>query len=168
MDTPIRLGVAWWRAGVAVLNHDEGTSMRIVARRRLYLVAAILATVALGLASRKYPWLFPSALGKYPGDALWAQMVYWTISLVFPSASISRVAAYALAISYADELSQLYQAHWVNQVRATTIGHLALGSAFSWLDMLSYAVGIGLCAVIEVLLLRTVSKPESGIDNIES
>jgi hypothetical protein len=132
--------------------------MRIVARRRLYSIAAVFATVALGLASRKFPWLFPPALGKYPGDALWAQMAYWSVGLVFPSASIARVATYALAASYADELSQLYQAHWINQIRATLMGHLVLGSSFSWLDMLSYTVGVGICVIIEALLLRTVSK----------
>jgi hypothetical protein len=136
--------------------------MRMMARRRLYSIAAIFATVALGLASRKYPWLFSSALGKYPGDALWAQMVYWSAGLVFPSASIPRVTAYALAVSYADELSQLYQANWINQIRATSMGHLALGSSFSWLDILSYTVGIGICAAIEAILFRTFSKSDKG------
>jgi hypothetical protein len=128
--------------------------MRIMARRRLYLIAAIFVTVALGLASRKYRWLFPSALGKYPGDVFWAQTAYWSLCLVFPSASIARVASYALAVSCADELSQLYQALWINRIRATTMGHLILGSAFSWLDMLAYTVGVGLCVAIEVILLR--------------
>jgi hypothetical protein len=126
--------------------------MRIRTRRRWYLVAAIFATVAVGLASRKYPWVFPSALGKYPGDVLWAQMVYWSMELIFPSASIVKVASYALAVSYIDELSQLYQAPWINQMRTTSVGHLVLGSSFSWLDILSYSVGVGLCVVIESLL----------------
>jgi hypothetical protein len=140
---------------------------RIVARRRLYSIAAVIATVILGLASRKYPWLFPSALGKYPGDVLWAQMVYWSVALVFPSTSIARVATYALAISYADEISQLYQAPWINQIRATTCGHLVLGSAFSWLDLLSYTVGVGLCAVIEVILGRILSRSRRPQRNLE-
>jgi hypothetical protein len=132
--------------------------MRIRVRRRSYLVAAVIATVAMGLLSRRYLWLFPSVLGKYPGDALWAQMVYWAVGFVFPSASIAKVASYALAISYADELSQLYQAPWINQIRATSIGHLVLGSAFSWIDMLSYTVGVGFCTVLEAMILSTGSK----------
>ena len=59
-----------------------------------------------------------------------------------------------MAISYLDELSQLYQAAWINQIRATTIGRLVLGSAFSWLDLLAYTVGVGLCNAIEVILLK--------------
>ena len=123
-------------------------------RRRKYLVGALFATVAVGLASRKWPWLLPAALGKYPGDALWAGMVYWAVAFVAPSAPVIRVAAYAMAISYLDELSQLYQAAWINQIRATTIGHLLLGSAFSWLDLLAYTVGVWLCNAIEVILLK--------------
>ena len=65
-------------------------------------------------------------------------MVYWGVGFAFPSASIARVATYALAISYADEISQLYQERWINEIRATTIGHLALGSTFSWYDILAY------------------------------
>ena len=122
-------------------------------RRRNYLVP-LFATVAVGLASRKWPWLLPAALGKYPGDALWAGMVYWAVAFVAPSAPVIRVAAYAMAISYLNELSQLYQASWINQIRATTIGHLLLGSAFSWLDLLAYTVGVWLCSAIEVILLK--------------
>ena len=129
-----------------------------IARRRRYLVAAVFSTVAIGLVSRKYLWLFPSVLGKYPGDVLWAQMVYWTTGFVFPTASIAKVASYTLAVSYADELSQLYQSPWINQILTTSMGHLVLGSAFSWIDMLSYTVGVGLCIVIEAMLFRAVSK----------
>ena len=81
-------------------------------------------------------------------------MVYWAVGFVAPSASVTRVAAYAMAISYLDELSQLYQAAWINQIRATTIGHILLGSAFSWLDLLAYTVGVLLCSAIEVVLLK--------------
>jgi hypothetical protein len=119
-------------------------------RRRTYIAGAIVVTVAVGLASRRWPWLLPPWLGKYPGDALWAAVVYWTVAFVSPSAPVLRVAAYALAISYLDEFSQLYQAPWINQIRATTIGHLLLGSAFSWLDLLAYTIGIGLCTAIDI------------------
>src|SRR5436190_16426538 len=111
-------------------------------RPRAYLAGAVFATVAAGLASRKFAWLLPAALGKYPGDVLWAQVVYWSVAFIAPSAPIFRVAACALGIAYLDELTQLYQAPWINQVRATTLGHLVLGSTFSWLDLLSHSVGV--------------------------
>lgn len=128
--------------------------MESVIRNRVFLGVAIIGTIGLGLASRKFPMLFPSVLEKYPGDALWAQMVYWLVGFFNPTASVAKVALYSLALSYADEISQIYQAPWINQIRATTLGHLVLGSSFSWLDMLAYTVGIALVAPIEWLLLR--------------
>lgn len=115
-------------------------------RNRIPLGAAVICTVGIGLASRKFPALFPAVLEKYPGDALWAQMVYWLVCLFTPSASVIKVALYSLAISYADEISQLYQSPWINHIRATTLGHLVLGSRFSWLDMFSYTIGIAIVA----------------------
>jgi len=121
-------------------------------RNRLFLFIAIVVTVALGLASRKLPVLFPALLGKYPGDALWSLMVYWGIAWLIPNASIKKVAGLALLVSYADEISQLYQAPWLNAIRRTTLGHLVLGSAFSWLDMLAYTIGVAAGATIEYFL----------------
>jgi hypothetical protein len=71
-----------------------------------------------------------------------------------PSASIVRAAAYALGISYVDEFSQIYQASWINQLRATTMGHLVLGSEFSWGDIIAYTIGVGLCCAIDVILFK--------------
>jgi hypothetical protein len=88
-------------------------------------------------------------LGKYPGDALWALTVFFLWGMFRPGASTGRLAVYALITSYADELSQLYQAPWVNAIRATTAGHLILGSTFSWWDMLSYTAGVGVGVVCE-------------------
>ena len=57
-----------------------------MARQRPITLLAITATIALGLASRKYPALFPAIFEKYPGDALWAQMVYWALPETGPAA----------------------------------------------------------------------------------
>ncbi|ELX11128.1 hypothetical protein DUF2809 [Janthinobacterium sp. HH01] len=118
-----------------------------MARKRFGLFAAFVAVIICGLLSRRYPFLLPAFLGKYPGDALWAVMVYLGCAFIRPGAATGRLAASALAICYLDELSQLYQAPWINAVRATTAGHLVLGSTFSWHDMLAYTVGIVLVAV---------------------
>ncbi len=109
---------------------------------RRWFAAAFSVVVALGLASRRYPGLFPEFLGKYPGDALRALMVFCGLGFIGPGTSTLRLAVYALLISYADEFSQLYQAPWINAIRATAVGHLILGSTFSWFDMLAYTVGV--------------------------
>jgi hypothetical protein len=67
-----------------------------MARTRPTLAAAITATIAVGLASRKYPALFPAIFEQYPGDALWAPMVYWLVAFVSPAASVVKVALTAL------------------------------------------------------------------------
>ena len=86
-------------------------------RNRVSLTITLLAVILLGLASRKYPFLFPAFLGKYPGDALWAIMVYLGLELLMPKASIGFIATCALAISYLDEFSQLIQTPWLNAIR---------------------------------------------------
>ena len=111
-------------------------------RSRLWLGAGIVLVLALGLASREFPSLFPALLGKYPGDALWAWMVFLGWAWVKPSAATSWLAVLALVTSYAVEFSQLYQAPWINAIRGTTPGHLVFGSAFSWLDLVAYTVGV--------------------------
>ena len=80
-------------------------------------------------------------------------MVYWLVAFVSPAASVVKVALTALVISYVDECSQLYQAPWINAIRATTPGHLVLGSAFSWGDIVAYTVGIALVAPLDRWLL---------------
>jgi hypothetical protein len=121
-------------------------------RNRVSLTITLLAVILLGLASRKYPFLFPAFLGKYPGDALWAIMVYLGLELLMPKASIGFIATCALAISYLDEFSQLIQTPWLNAIRSTVPGHLILGTSFSWWDMLAYSLGIALAASVGHLL----------------
>lgn len=111
----------------------------------------LVGVIALGLASRKFPSLFPAIFGKYPGDALWALMVFVGLAFVKPRASTILLAGLAFAISCAVELSQLYQAQWLNAIRGTTLGHLALGSTFSWFDIVAYAVGVLVGALVDVL-----------------
>lgn len=128
-------------------------------RPRLLTSTLLLLTIATGLASRRFP-IFPDVLQKYPGDALWAQMVYWLIAFCAPAASTLKVALLSLTVSYADELSQLYQAPWLVQIRSTTLGHLVLGSHFSWLDMLSYTLGVMLVAPLDWWLRRRTRRPD--------
>lgn len=113
------------------------------------MLAATALVVALGLASRKMPGLFPAALGKYPGDALWALMVFCIAATLRPAASTAWLAGMALGISFVVETSQLYHAPWIDGIRSTTIGHLALGSAFGWLDLAAYTVGVAAGAGID-------------------
>jgi hypothetical protein len=121
-----------------------------VRRRGVYAVA-VVGVILLGLASRRFPGIFPAMFGKYPGDVLWALMVFLLWGLWKTNFSTAKLAAYALLTCYLDELSQMYQAPWINAIRATTVGHLVLGSTFSWWDMCAYTVGVAAGAVMEKL-----------------
>ncbi|MBT0569911.1 DUF2809 domain-containing protein [Curvibacter sp. CHRR-16] len=122
-------------------------------RSRYWLALYFALVIALGLASRKFP-LLPAFLDKYPGDALWALMVFVGWAFCKPKASTQTIAALALVTSFAVEFSQLYQAPWINAVRHTTLGHLVLGSTFVWGDLLAYVVGVGFGVLVDRVTSR--------------
>ena len=122
-----------------------------LARNRYWLGLGILAIIGLGLASRRFP-LFPAILWKYPGDALWALMVYLGWGFIFTEASAIRLAAFALGTSFAVEFSQLYQAPWIDAIRSTTAGHLVLGAGFLWIDLIAYTTGVAVGMVLDFSL----------------
>jgi hypothetical protein len=138
---------------------EDGVKMRAVVaprtmplprrfeRSKLQYVTAALVVMALGLASRKVPGLFPAVLGKYPGDALWALMVFLGWGVVQPTAGTWRLATAAALTACAIELSQLYQAPWIDSIRSTPLGHLVLGSTFFWGDLLAYIAGVAIGAL---------------------
>lgn len=125
-------------------------------RNRYWLSIGIVSVIMLGLASRKFPSVLPAFLGKYPGDALWALMVFLGWGLFKPRALTWVLAALALATSSLVEFSQLYQVPWLNAIRGTPVGHLVLGFTFSWADLVAYVIGIFIGVLIDVLLLHGV------------
>ena len=124
------------------------------ARRRLAALAAMPAAIALGLASRHWPDALPAALGKYPGDALWALTVLFGWRALRPRARTRDVALLAMATSVAIEVAKLWQAPWLVQFRHTTVGHLLLGQVFSWQNLVAYGVGVLAGVVLDRLILR--------------
>ncbi|HEY2081833.1 MAG TPA: DUF2809 domain-containing protein [Verrucomicrobiae bacterium] len=130
----------------------EKASSNACARRRTWSFVALVFVVLLGLASRRYPVLFPEALGKYPGDALWALMVFVAWGIVFPRKPTWQIFVYTLAASYCVEFCKLYRAPWLDDFRNSTIGHLLLGSSFSWQNLIAYMVGAVIGAVAERLV----------------
>ena len=123
-------------------------------RSRIWLALCLMIVMASGLASRKFPSLFPAVFGSHTGDAFWALMVFLGLAFLKPGLSGTRLACAALAFSYLVELSQLYQAPWINQIRATTPGHLVLGTGFQWRDLIAYVIGISVGWLGDVVLAR--------------
>jgi hypothetical protein len=116
--------------------------------RFLYLVVGCLV-VAMGLASRRYGSALPDILAQYAGDTLWAVMVFVIIALLAPHWSSGRVAIVTLILSYGVEISQLYHAPWIDTIRASRIGALALGYGFLWSDVICYTVGVAISVALE-------------------
>lgn len=126
---------------------------RSAPRSRWLTAAMLLLTIALGLASRRYAAALPDVIAAYAGDALWAAMVFWIAAFIRPRANTRDLAAVALGLSFAVELSQLYQAPWINEIRATRLGALALGHGFLWSDLVCYAAGVTCAAIVDAALI---------------
>ena len=118
-------------------------------RRRLLQVGATVAVIALGLASRAYPQFLPAALGKYPGDALWAMMIVFALGAIATRMRTWQLALWSLLICFAVEFGQLVQAPWLVELRAYPLGHLVLGSTFGWADLIAYTAGVAIAALVD-------------------
>ncbi|MGH7680224.1 MAG: DUF2809 domain-containing protein [Gemmatimonadaceae bacterium] len=116
---------------------------------RARYLALLVATIALGLASRRYGELLPGFVATYAGDTLWAAAAYWALAVAAPTARPLTRGIGAAAISLAVELSQLYHAPWIDALRATRPGALLLGYGFLWSDLACYAVGVGLALLLD-------------------
>lgn len=124
----------------------------VIGRSRVLYLALVAATVLVGLGSRHFRSVLPSFVGEYAGDTLWAAMVYLIAGAIWNETSPARLASGALTFSFAVEFSQLYQADWINAVRATRLGGLVLGHGFLWSDLLCYAAGVALALAVDTLL----------------
>ena len=84
--------------------------------------------------------------------------VFLVLGFLFPRLSTGRVAGLALCVSILVELSQLYHARWIDSIRHTAVGHLALGSDFDLKDLVRYASGIGVGVLIEAMVTNGIPK----------
>lgn len=123
-------------------------------RNRLLYAVMIIIVVVLGLCARRMADVIPDFLDTYLGDALWAAMIFLGFGFIFKVAATRIVALIAISFCYLIELSQLYHANWIDRIRETTLGGLILGYGFLWSDLLAYSIGIGICVMIELLVIR--------------
>ena len=142
-------------------EEGDNTNTRGNVRRSRYKYAALMITVILlGLASRSYSPPLPPVVKAYAGDALWALAAYMMIAFLFPRLPIRSVAAWAGLFSLAVEVSQLYHATWIDNLRRMRVGGLVLGYGFLWSDLVCYVVGISTGVLAEILLGR--QRPSYG------
>ncbi|HET6382377.1 MAG TPA: DUF2809 domain-containing protein [Armatimonadota bacterium] len=136
-----------------------------VPRRRSIYRLLLVGVILLGLGSRRYSYLLPHLLKKNAGDALWALAVFLVLAILLPRPGAIQLAAMAFAISIFDEFSQLYHTPWLDGIRGTFVGHLFLGSGFSWSDIGCYAVGSAIGILLEISLALSARRCRSAILN---
>ena len=128
--------------------------MSTPARRRASFVALALGNIALVLAVHRGVIPLPPTARDVAGDALWAAMMFAWIGAVAPGARLRVRNGVALAICFGVELSQLVQLPALVAARATTLGHLVLGSDYDPRDFIAYAAGVVMAALVEAVVLR--------------
>lgn len=129
--------------------------MSLPDRNRFILYISLLAiTVFLGLMSRSSLIEVPEFIALYAGDTLWGGMVYWLTCMLLPDRQIKIKVLVAILFSFSIELSQLYQAQWINEIRSYRLGGLILGYGFKLSDLFCYTLGISFTAFIDRRIIQ--------------
>ncbi|MCH1624033.1 DUF2809 domain-containing protein [Fredinandcohnia quinoae] len=121
---------------------------------RLLYSVAIIVTIFLGLASRKYGYLLPPFVAENGGDMLWAMMVYFGFRFLFVRKSFISALVLCFIFTFGIEFSQLYQAEWMHQIRGTVLGALIFGKGFLLVDLVRYSGGIMIAVVLDKIFLK--------------
>ena len=130
-------------------RHDN-RGLAVLPRRRVRVLIALAGTIALGLASRRWP--LPGFLAEYTGDALYTVALFFGLLLLAPAARGRPVAGAAFLGSALIEFGQRLQWPWLVELRATRFGGLVLGQGFQWADLGAYAVGACLAVAVDAAM----------------
>ena len=117
-------------------------------KKRVVYFSLVCVVILLGLISRQL-----SFVPLFIGDLLWAVMMFFIVRFIFPERAPMLIVFISLILCYAVEISQLYQAEWINSIRQTLPGRLILGQGFLWSDIVSYTLGILLALFFEQVKL---------------
>jgi len=110
---------------------------------RFIYALLIIIVIVLGILSRKV-----EQIPLITGDILYAVMMFLIIRFLAIRINYRSVAVLSLTICYCIELSQLYNADWINEIRNTTLGALVLGHGFLWSDLMAYTLGTVICLLV--------------------
>jgi hypothetical protein len=123
-------------------------------RTRVMYLLAVIVTVVLGLSSRSFAAVLPEFIVEHFGDALWAAMIYFGVRALMVRVPQLKTLVLSLAFCFAIELSQLYQADWINHVRDTLLGALVLGRGFLYVDFVRYVAGASAAYALDRMVMR--------------
>ena len=114
------------------------------------LILCLAGIIATGILSRIVHTVF-IVFDKYLGDALYAAMVYMILRLIWAARRV-KVAVAAMIVMTAVELFQLTMipAHLLTSSHLIVrICARLMGTEFSFLDLLTYAVGIAAIYLVD-------------------
>jgi Protein of unknown function (DUF2809) len=118
---------------------------------RNFWIGSLIGIIAAGILSRTVHTGWP-LVDKYPGDALYAAMVYTILRLFSPAVTALRNAATAMVVMSAIEFFQLTMipAHLLaSEHSIVRVCARLMGTEFSFLDLAAYAVGISLIYALD-------------------
>jgi len=110
----------------------------------------VAGAIALGSASRLVAIGVP-LWDKSAGDAAYAAMMFFIVTLARPRARSLTIGAVALALCLAIESFQLTGI----PARLPRLFQIALGTRFAWHDVACYVVGAFLATLLHALLSRS-------------
>jgi len=135
-------------------------------RFRTLTAALLAATLMSGLASRRFRHLLPYAVGEYGGDTLWATALFFGLRLARPGARPHLIAAAALGIAGAVELSQLAHPAWLDALRHQPGVGLILGYGFVPSDLVCYAAGVTLAWMLDAGVHGVVGRASAAGEGV--
>ena len=109
----------------------------------------MVATVVAGLVVRFAHLGLPPFVVKYGGSTLWALMIYWVASTIFPKWRIPAVVFLAGTLGTAIEFGKLYHSTAIDAFRLTLPGIIVLGRFFSVRDILAYWLSVSVGALVD-------------------
>ncbi len=143
----------------SVSTHNKAWHAKKNTRRNyaVYIVFWFVA-ICLGLLSRSSYVALPNFLREYSGDTIWALMVFFLFCILCPKWKTQYVALLAVLFSFSIEISQLYHAPWIDNIRNHRLGGLVLGFGFKYSDLVCYLIGVSLGAAIDWVLFSRAQK----------
>lgn len=111
---------------------------------RLRIGVSLAVVLGVGVATQGADGTDWNWVARQLGGAFYVLAGILAVLFVFPSWSPARVCVGVLLATVAVEFAQLWQPDWLQSLRATRLGGLALGSTFHWADFPYYLLGYGL------------------------
>lgn len=127
-------------------------------RHPKYQILFFIVALLFGLSVRNSEPHLPYYLSLIGPDMIWAGMVFLGFGILFPKTNTLTIGIYSLLFAFSIELSQLYQAPWIQDIRSNKWGGLILGHGFLWSDLLAYSMGIALLAFLDDRFIYHVKK----------